>query len=146
MRLLSLHIMLVFSAYALLFVSCLAGFTFLFQEGLLKRHRAPLRWAAIPPLESLEKFAHRMILWAYPLLTLGILFGALWAKREWGRYWGWDPKETFAFVTWLTYGAYLWIRHGGWRGRKSLYLSLAGFLLVLITWFLVNTLSPLHKF
>jgi ABC-type transport system involved in cytochrome c biogenesis permease subunit len=140
------HIAMIFSAYALLTAACIAGLAFLLQEWMLKHRRAPLPWAVLPSLDQLEAFVHRMILWAFPLLTIGIVFGAFWARREWGRYWGWDPKETFAFVTWLVYGIYLLIRHSGWRGRKSVYLSLGGFLLVLCTGFWVNRISPLHRF
>ena len=143
---LMLHIFLVFSAYALFFVGCVAGLTFLVQERMLKHRHALPRWSFIPPLDDLEQFVHRAILWAFPLLSIGLIFGALWAKREWGRYWGWDPKETFAFVTWAIYGCYLLIRHSGWRGRKSVYLSLGGFLLVLCTGLWVNRISPLHRF
>jgi ABC-type transport system involved in cytochrome c biogenesis permease subunit len=144
--LLKLHIVFIFGAYALFLAASTAGVAFLFQESLLKRRHALLPWSGIPSLDVLEGFVHRAILWAFPLLSAGLLFGALWAKRAWGRYWGWDPKETFAFVTWLIYGGYLLVRHSGWRGRKSVYLSLAGCVLVLFTWILVNGISPLHKF
>jgi ABC-type transport system involved in cytochrome c biogenesis permease subunit len=144
--LLKLHIVFILSAYALFFAASVAGVTFLFQESLLKRQHALPRWTFIPSLDVLEAFVHQVILWAFPLLSVGLIFGALWAKREWGRYWGWDPKETFAFVTWLIYGVYLLIRHSGWRGRKSVYLALAGYVVVLVTWILVNGISPLHKF
>lgn len=144
--LLTLHIALILGAYALLFAASLAGSAFLLQEWRLKRRRLVLAWTGIPSLDVLEEFVHRMIAWAFPLLSIGIVFGAVWARRVWGRYWGWDPKETFAFVTWTLYGLYLIIRHSGWRGRKSVYLSLTGFVLVLITGLLVNGFSPLHHF
>jgi len=143
---LTVHILLILSAYVLLFAACMAGFAFLLQEWFLKQRRTPLLWEGIPSLDVLEAFIHRMISWAFPLLGAGILVGALWAKREWGRYWGWDPKEIFALATLVIYGAYLFIHHSGWRGRKAVYLSLTGYALVLFTWFLVNGMSPLHKF
>lgn len=141
------HVALTFSAYALFFGACVAGLAFLLQERSLKRRQLMVVPPAMPSLDWLEAFVHRMILWGWPLLTLGMALGMVWAKREWGRYWGWDPKETFAAITWLTYGVYLTVRHlWAWRGRKSIYFSLAGYAFVLITWVLVNAFSPLHKF
>lgn len=143
--LLTLHIALILGSYALLFAASVAGSVFLVQEWRLKSRRLVLA-TRVPSLDVLEGFVHRMIAWAFPLLSVGIVLGAIWARRMWGRYWGWDPKETFAFVTWTLYGLYLVIRHSGWRGRKSVYLSLTGFLLVLITGLVVNGFSPLHHF
>jgi len=101
----------------------------------------------LPSLEGLDALIFKLIFTAVPLLTLGIGLGAIWAHRAWGRFWGWDPKETFALMTWLVYVAYLFIRWlRGWRGRKTTYLSLAGFGLVLFTYIGVNHFSSLHKF
>jgi ABC-type transport system involved in cytochrome c biogenesis permease subunit len=145
--LLVFHVALSFSAYVLFLAACVAGLAFLFQERLLKSHHGLLLRTRIPPLDVLEDFVHRMIACGLPLLSLGLIVGMIWARREWGRYWGWDPKETFALITWLTYGGYLAMRHvWAWHGRKSIYLSLAGYALVLVTWIVVNAMSPLHKF
>jgi ABC-type transport system involved in cytochrome c biogenesis permease subunit len=101
----------------------------------------------LPSLDELDHMIYQVIWWAFPFLTLGILFGAQWAFDVWGRYWGWDPKETWALITWLIYFAYLNIRLiVGWRGRKTAYLSLAGFGAVLFTYVGVNYLSHLHGF
>ena len=101
----------------------------------------------LPPLEELDNLIYRVIWMSFPVLTLGILLGAAWANDAWGRYWGWDPKETWSFVTWLIYLIYLHIRLVvGWRGRKTAYLSLVGFAVVLFTYVGVNYLSHLHGF
>jgi ABC-type transport system involved in cytochrome c biogenesis permease subunit len=78
---------------------------------------------------------------------LGVLLGAKWAYEAWGRYWGWDAKETWALITWIVYMIYLHMRLiVGWRGRKAAYLSIVGFLMVIFTYVGVNYLSQLHGF
>src|SRR5690606_14227366 len=81
------------------------------------------------------EFAYRLVQVGWPILTFGVALGAVWADTAWGRYWGWDPKETWAFITWVTYTVYLHTRMVlGWRGRWSAAACLIGFLMVLITW------------
>jgi ABC-type transport system involved in cytochrome c biogenesis permease subunit len=73
----------------------------------------------------------RAVAWGFPWLTLGIFSGAIWAQNAWGRYWGWDPKETWSLVTWLWYLLILHVRVvRGWRGRRLALLVLAGFAIV----------------
>ena len=99
------------------------------------------------PAPSIVAVSAPRVAVAFPLLTLGVLLGARWAYDAWGRYWGWDAKETWALITWLIYAAYLHMRLVvGWRGRKTAYLSLAGFGVVLFTYIGVNYLSELHGF
>lgn len=92
--------------------------------------------------------AYRSILFGYPFLTLGIVTGAVWANQAWGSYWSWDPKETWALITWLIYGAYLHMRISmGIKGTKSAIMAIIGFGLVLFTYFGVNyLLSGLHSY
>lgn len=86
-----------------------------------------------------EEFAYRLVQLGWPILTLGITLGGVWADTAWGRFWGWDPKETWAFITWVTYTVYLHMRMVmGWRGRWSAAACLLGFVMVLITWFGVS--------
>jgi ABC-type transport system involved in cytochrome c biogenesis permease subunit len=86
-----------------------------------------------------------MILLSFPLLTLGILLGGHWAIQTRGRFWGKDPTEAFSYVTWIIYAIYLVLRWGkGWRGRRSTYLALAGFGIILVTLLAVFFFSPLH--
>jgi cytochrome c biogenesis factor len=93
-------------------------------------------------LRYLDETANRIIMIAVPVLTLGVALGAFWADAAWGRYWGWDPKETWALATWLIYIAYLHFRHRpGWLGYRSAVLSCLGFMAVLITFQGVNLLD-----
>jgi len=98
-------------------------------------------------LEPLEDVAHRAVLIGFPFMTLTIVLGALWADIAWGRYWGWDPKETSSLVTWLVYAAYLHTRVlRGWRGSKSVSLIVLGFLAVLFTYFGNYFFGGLHGY
>jgi ABC-type transport system involved in cytochrome c biogenesis permease subunit len=75
-------------------------------------------------------------------LTVGIVLGAVWANTAWGRYWSWDPKETWSLITWLTYTVYLHLRmNAGWKGRRSVAASMLGFAMVLVTYFGVSYLA-----
>jgi len=143
----AIHVPVMFAAYAAFANAFAVGLVYLLQERQLKS-RHPSRLALrLPPLADLDNLIYRVIWIAFPVLTLGVLLGARWAYDAWGRYWGWDPKETWAFITWLVYLMYLHMRLVvGWRGRKTAYLSLAGFGVVIFTYVGVNYLSELHGF
>lgn len=83
-------------------------------------------WAKrLPSLEALDQLSYRLVAFVFPLWTFSVIAGAIWAESAWGRYWGWDPKETWAFITWVAYAAYLHARVTvGWRGRKAAWLCL----------------------
>jgi cytochrome c-type biogenesis protein CcsB len=83
-------------------------------------------WAKrLPSLENLDQLSYRLVAFVFPLWTFSVIAGAIWAESAWGRYWGWDPKETWAFITWVAYAAYLHARVTvGWRGRKAAWLCL----------------------
>ena len=89
-----------------------------------KGKRAP--WAKrLPDLETLDLLSYRLVAFVFPLWTFSVISGAIWAESAWGRYWGWDPKETWAFITWVAYAAYLHARVTiGWRGRRAAWLCL----------------------
>jgi ABC-type transport system involved in cytochrome c biogenesis permease subunit len=96
----------------------------------------------------LDEINYRCLTIGFPLLTLGIITGSIWAEYAWGSYWSWDPKETWSLITWLLYAALL---HGrltvGWRGRKAAILAIVGFCAVLFTFLGVNLLLPgLHSY
>lgn len=79
----------------------------------------------LPSLEILDQLSYRLVALVFPLWTFAIIAGAIWAEAAWGRYWGWDPKETWSFITWILYAAYLHARvTAGWKGRKAAWLSL----------------------
>lgn len=98
--------------------------------------------------ETLDNISYRMIGLGFPLLTIGIIAGAVWANEAWGSYWSWDPKETWAFITWLVFAAYLHSRiTRGWQGRKPALLAATGFLVVWICYLGVNLLGKgLHSY
>jgi cytochrome c-type biogenesis protein CcsB len=99
--------------------------------------------------QDLDEISYRTIAIGFPIFTLGaLIFAMIWAAQAWGRFWGWDPKETWALITWLFYAAYLHLRLSrGWHGLKSAWLSVIGFLLVMFTLVGVNLLlSGLHSY
>src|SRR5581483_4306140 len=102
----------------------------------------------LPSAEELDLITYRTIAIAFPLLTLMIAAGAYWANRTWGSYWSWDPKETWAAITWLVYAGYLHMRvTRGWRGRRAAYFAILGFAVVMFTFFGVTYLLPgLHAY
>jgi cytochrome c-type biogenesis protein CcsB len=97
----------------------------------------------LPPADVLDRITYKTICIAFPLLTLMIAAGAYWANRTWGSYWSWDPKETWAAITWLVYAGYLHMRiTRGWRGRRAAYFAILGFAVVMFTFFGVTYLLP----
>jgi len=102
----------------------------------------------LPAAEALDTITYKTICIAFPLLTLMIAAGAYWANQAWGSYWNWDPKETWAAITWLVYAGYLHMRiTRGWRGRRAAYFAILGFAVVMFTFFGVTYLLPgLHAY
>ncbi|WP_153535226.1 c-type cytochrome biogenesis protein CcsB [Actinomadura macrotermitis] len=96
-------------------------------------------WARVPSGENLDRLALRVTMFAFPIWTAAIIMGAIWADEAWGRYWGWDPKEIWSFVTWIVYAAYLHARStAGWKGRRAAILALVAFAALLFNFFGVN--------
>ncbi|MBE9232745.1 c-type cytochrome biogenesis protein CcsB [Cuspidothrix issatschenkoi LEGE 03284] len=98
--------------------------------------------------ETLDNISYRIIGLGFPLLTIGIIAGGVWANEAWGTYWSWDPKETWALITWLVFAAYLHSRiTRGWQGRKPAIIAAAGFVVVWICYLGVNLLGKgLHSY
>jgi cytochrome c-type biogenesis protein CcsB len=140
-RILAIHVGMMMLSYSALSVSFGAAVLYLVQGG--RR-----RFARLPSAARLETIAHRSVLVGFPMLALGVALGAWWANSAWGRYWGWDPKETSALVTWLIYAGYLHARGlRGWKGRRSAWILVAGYAGVLFTYFAVNLwVSGLHSY
>ncbi len=104
------------------------------------------RWGLPKPM-VLDEIGYRAVVIGFPFLTLTIILGAVWAETAWGRYWGWDPKETASLVTWLIYGAYLHARvMRGWRGNRAAWLLVIGFLATLLTYFGNLIFQGLHAY
>ena len=103
--------------------------------------RAPLFGLPHP---EVKRYPHRLVMMAFPLLTFAIFSGAAWANDAWGRYWSWDPKETWSLITWTVYAIYLHTRAiPEWRERVSPYLNILGFCCMVMTFVGVNWLAKL---
>jgi cytochrome c-type biogenesis protein CcsB len=102
----------------------------------------------LPPADYLDRVAYRTGTFGFVTLTFAIITGAIWAEMAWGRFWGWDPKETVAFVSWVCYAAYLHARAtAGWRGRRSAWINIAGMVVVLFNLFFINLVAVgLHSY
>ena len=104
-------------------------------------------WKGWPKQEILDEIGYKSVVATFPLLTIMIVLGALWANIAWGRYWSWDPKETAALVTWLVYGAYLHARvTRGWTGKRSAWLLVLGFAAIIFTYFGNLFFGGLHSY
>lgn len=104
--------------------------------------------ARFPDAQTLDRLAYRTTIFAFPVFGFGVIFGAIWAEEAWGRYWGWDPKETVSFVAWVIYAAYLHARStAGWRDRKAAWINVAGFVAMVFNLFFVNLVTVgLHSY
>ncbi len=102
----------------------------------------------LPGAKVLDQLSYRTILFAFPVWTFGIIAGAIWADQAWGRYWGWDPKETWSFITWVVYAGFLHARAtAGWRGRRAAYIQVAGFCCLMFNLIGVNLwITGLHSY
>jgi cytochrome c-type biogenesis protein CcsB len=106
---------------------------------LVAASRRPSLVAGLPDEKRLDEMAYRVIIVGFPFLSFGIIMGAVWAHESWGRYWGWDPKETWALITWFVYAAYLHTRITlGWVGKPGALIAVAGFAVVVFTYMGVN--------
>ena len=95
--------------------------------------------SALPAAQGLDRAAYAVIAFAFPIWTFAIIAGAIWAESAWGRYWGWDPKETWSFITWVLYAGYLHARStAGWKGRKAAWISVAAALALIVDYYVVN--------
>ncbi|NUT50187.1 MAG: c-type cytochrome biogenesis protein CcsB [Saccharothrix sp.] len=106
------------------------------------------RFRKLPDADVLDRLAYRSTVFAFPLFTIGIICGAIWAEAAWGRFWGWDPKETVAFVSWVVFAAYLHARAtAGWRGRPAAWINTLGFALTVFNLFFINLVTTgLHSY
>jgi cytochrome c-type biogenesis protein CcsB len=108
----------------------------------------PARRGILPSAEVLDRIAYRTIAFAFPIWTFAVIAGAIWAEQAWGRYWGWDPKETWSFITWVIFAGYLHARAtSGWKGRRAAVIAMVGFVSLLITYYAVNLwIVGLHSY
>jgi len=145
---LGVHGSLCFLSYACFTLAFCLGIMYLLQERQVKSRRIGSFFFRLPSLALLDKLNYWTVTFGFLLLTLGIISGSIWAAQAWGAFWSWDPKETWSLITWLIYVFYLHARLvRGWRGRKSAYLAITGFLAMLFTYLGVSFLLPgLHSY
>lgn len=142
-----IHVSTAILCGAIFYVGAVGTLMYLFKdsyENKLATGGRPGRFATsvlerLPSAASLDKFSYRVNAAVFPLWTFTIIAGAIWAGDAWGRYWGWDPKETWAFITWVGYACYLHARAtAGWKGRKAAYIALIAFACFLFNYYGVN--------
>lgn len=138
---LAIHVSVISIASGLLVVSGVLSVLFLVKD------RWPAATEILPSKESLDRLAYKCVVVGFPLLGIGIILGAIWAEAAWGRYWGWDPKETVSFISWVIYAAYLHARAtAGWRIGAA-WINVAGAASVIFNLFAINlVVSGLHSY
>ncbi|RIQ35661.1 c-type cytochrome biogenesis protein CcsB [Jiangella rhizosphaerae] len=136
-------------AFGLFTVGAVVSALQIVSERAADRGRTSGFGASLPDSAALDRLAYRLTAIAFPIWTFGpLILGAIWAEVSWGRYWGWDPKEVWALITWLAYAAYLHARAtAGWKGSKASVVALIGYATVLFSYFGVNILfNGLHSY
>lgn len=141
------HVTMVIFSYAAFVVTLVCGVMYLIQERELKAKHFGGAFDRLPALNTCDEMGHRSVTFGFVLLTLGIVTGIFWNNQRDGRYWHNDPKEVLALVSWIVY---LFMMHyrltAGWRGRRFAWLSIVGFLIVMITWLGARLLGGYHVF
>jgi cytochrome c-type biogenesis protein CcsB len=143
---LAVHVTTAILGFGIFFVSGIASVLYLVRSragatgsGLLSR---------LPSAAALDRVAHRTAVFGFPIWTFAVMAGAIWAESAWGRFWGWDPKETWAFIAWVVYAAYLHARTtAGWRGRPAAWVNVVGLGVMVFNLLYVNMVSTgLHSY
>jgi cytochrome c-type biogenesis protein CcsB len=144
---LAIHVTAAILGFGIFFVSGIASMLYLARvrhdarggDGILSR---------LPAATTLDRVAHRTAVFGFPIWTFAVIAGAIWAESAWGRFWGWDPKETWAFIAWVVYAAYLHARTtAGWRGRAAAWVNVAGLVVMIFNLLFVNLVSTgLHSY
>jgi len=139
------HVLTCFLGYAAFAIAFGVSIMYLFRQD--KPTGADHPSARLPGAGMLDELTHQVVMFGFLFLSVGIITGAIWANSAWGTYWSWDPKETWSLITWFIYAALLHARlMRGWHGRRIAYISIAGFMAVLFTYFGVNYLPGLHSY
>ncbi len=143
-----IHVPMNFIGYGSFAVACGAGMAYLVRDRLERNGGNSRLLAVFPSLDQLDQLSYKAVAVGFPAFTLATILGAAWAAEAWGGYWSWDPKETWALIVWLTYGAYLHVRVShGWQGRSLAWWTVAGFLITVFCFVGVNMyLSGLHSY
>ncbi len=129
---LPIHVTLAFLGNAVFALAFAVSLVYLLQEYQLKKKKLKVLHEHFPSLETLDRLNYVFLVWGYPLMTLGIITGSMWAGIQWGNYWSWEPRQISSAITWLFYGVLLHSRiTGDWRGKKAAILTIFGFVVVL---------------
>ncbi|GAA4486568.1 c-type cytochrome biogenesis protein CcsB [Rhodococcus olei] len=149
---LPIHVTIVSVGSGIFMVGGVASLMFLLRVRQPKGEESPGVWgkiaARLPDAQTLDRLAYKSTIIAFPLFGAGIILGAIWAEAAWGRFWGWDPKETVSFIAWVIYAAYLHARAtSGWRDTRAAWINVAGFVAMLFNLFIINmVVSGLHSY
>ncbi|WP_433606867.1 c-type cytochrome biogenesis protein CcsB [Prescottella agglutinans] len=149
---LPIHVTIISVGSGIFMVSGVASMLFLYRIRFPKGEEStgPFGKLAqrLPDAQTLDRLAYKTTIVAFPLFGAGIILGAIWAEAAWGRFWGWDPKETVSFIAWVIYAAYLHARAtSGWRDTKAAWINVAGFVAMLFNLFIINmVVSGLHSY
>lgn len=149
---LPLHVTIVSVGSGVFLVSGVASLLFLYRLRQAEGAESAGVFGAIarrlPDARTLDRLAYRTTIIGFPLFGAGVILGAIWAEAAWGRFWGWDPKETCSFIAWVLYAAYLHARAtSGWRDTKAAWINVAGFVAMLFNLFIINlVVSGLHSY
>ncbi|HUO38629.1 MAG TPA: c-type cytochrome biogenesis protein CcsB [Mycobacterium sp.] len=148
---LPIHVLVVSLGSGVFLVAGVASILFLLKSSPLARPDAEgvaRIMHRLPDARTLDRMAYRTTIFAFPVFGFGVIFGAIWAQEAWGRYWGWDPKETVSFIAWVIYAAYLHARStAGWRDGKAAWINVAGFVAMVFNLFFINLVTVgLHSY
>lgn len=146
----AIHVTIIVSACGILTFASTASLLHVVAVHGHRRSRRPLAWVAdrLPSAELLDRVAYRTTIVGFPLYTIGVICGAIWAEAAWGRFWGWDPKETVSFIAWVLYAAYLHARAtSGWGNLRASWINVAALATTLFNMFAINfVVSGLHSY
>ncbi len=151
---LAIHVAAMTLSTGIFFVAAVLGVVYLFTERYTRMVAAGRQPAdhgifrRLPGPEALDRLTYRTVVFGFPIWTFGIIAGAIWADQAWGRYWGWDPVETWAFITWVVYACFLHARAtAGWRGKRAAWIQIIGFGCLLFNVLVVQTfVTGLHSY
>ena len=147
---LAIHVTSAILGFGIFFVSGIASVLYLVRVRFDARGDGGTTslLSRLPSAAALDRVAHRTAVFGFPIWTFAVIAGAIWAESAWGRFWGWDPKETVAFVAWVVYAAYLHARTtAGWRGRPAAWVNVLGLAVMIFNLLFVNLVSTgLHSY
>jgi cytochrome c-type biogenesis protein CcsB len=149
---LAIHVSTAVIGFGIFFVSGVASVLYLLkvrdEERVAAGEEPGGLLSRLPAAAALDRVAHRTVVFGFPIWTFAVIAGAIWAEAAWGRFWGWDPKETWAFIAWVVYAAYLHARTtAGWRGKPAAFVNVVGLIVMIFNLTFVNMVSTgLHSY